>query len=286
MKMGDNGMRWQVGKVTITQLVEIETLGGKEDILPQATPEAIHALEWLWPHFADEAGNLKMSIHSFLIETPTRRIIIDTGIGNDKQGRRNPAWNGRKGPFLQQIAAAGCPAETIDTVLCTHLHVDHVGWNTKLVDRRWVPTFPHARYLMGRVEFDHWSADRSPARAAIFDDSIRPVASAGLVDLIGADHQICDEIGLIATPGHSPGHFSVHIRSEGEEVLLIADVAHHPCQMAHLDWSSTVDTNPLQSAHTRNELFSRFAGTPTRILGGHFVGGTIVRSGEAFRLVM
>jgi len=226
-------MKWQVGKITVTRVVELESVGGKEWLLPEATTEAIGRLEWLRPHFADADGRIRMGVHSLLVETPTRRIIVDTGIGNDKQSRRFPAWNGRKGAFLQDLAAAGCPADTIDTVLCTHLHADHVGWNTKLVGGRWVPTFNRARYLIGRIEFDWAKDDRTPARAAVFDDSIRPIARAGLVDLVDAGHRICDELSLIATPGHSPGHLSVHIRSSGEEALLIGDVAHHPCQMAH-----------------------------------------------------
>ncbi len=186
-------MKWHIGDVTITQFIEIETYGGKEYILPQATPEALRKLAWLCPHFADAAGRIRMSIHSFLVETPTRRIIVDTGMGNDKQNRGQPSWNGRKGPYLEQLAAAGCPPDTIDTVLCTHLHVDHVGWNTVLSDGRWVPTFRNARYLMGRVEFDYWKGVREPGLAAIFDDSVRPVADAGLVDLIDAGHHVCDE---------------------------------------------------------------------------------------------
>ena len=278
-------MKWRIGDVTITQFVEIETYGGKEYILPQATPEALRRLAWLCPHFADAAGRIRMSIHSFLVETPTRRIIVDTGMGNDKT-RVRAEWTGRKGPFLEQLAAAGCPPDTIDTVLCTHLHVDHVGWNTVLSDGRWVPTFRNARYLMGRVEFDHWKNVRDPALAAIFDDSVRPVADAGLVDLIEAGHHVCDEFTVMATPGHSPGHFSVHVRSRGEDALLTGDVAHHPCQMVHLDWCSTIDFDPAQTIRTRHELLSRFAGTPTRILAGHFVGGTIVRDGDVFRLAM
>jgi len=277
-------MKWQIGDVTITQFVEIDTIGGKAHILPQATPEALHEIKWLCPQFADNEGRIRMTIHSFLVETPTRRIIIDTGIGNDKQNRAQPIWNGRTGPFLANLAAAGCPADTIDTVLCTHLHVDHVGWNTILSDGGWIPTFRRARYLMGRTEFDHWKNVHEPSVAAIFDDSIRPVSEAGLVDLIDAGHDVCKELTLVETPGHSPGHLSVHIRSRGEEALVIGDVAHHPCQMVHLDWCSTVDSDPKQAVSTRRELFSRFAGTPAVILGGHFVGGTIVRDGEAFRL--
>jgi len=139
---------------------------------------------------------------------------------------------------------------------------------------------------MGRIEFDWAKDDRTPARTAVFDDSIRPIAGAGLVDLVDAGHRICSELSLIATPGHSPGHLSVHIRSSGEEALLIGDVAHHPCQMAHPHWSSTVDFDPVQAAHTRSALFAQFAGRPVRILGGHFVGGRIARDGDAYRIIM
>lgn len=279
-------MKWQVGDVTITQFVEIDTLGGKAYIMPQATPEALREIPWLRPQFADERGWIRMTIHSFLVETPGRRIVVDTGIGNDKQDRTQPIWNGRKGTFLEDLAAAGCPPDTVDTVICTHLHVDHVGFNTIRVDGRWIPAFPNARYLMGRVEFDYWKDVRTPAFAAIFDDSVRPVAAAGLVDLIDPGHDVCREFDIIPTPGHSPGHFSVHVRSQGEEALLIGDVAHHPCQLVHLDWCSTIDSDPKQAIRTRHELFSRMAGTPARILGGHFTGGTIVRDGDAFRLAI
>jgi glyoxylase-like metal-dependent hydrolase (beta-lactamase superfamily II) len=277
-------MKWQIGDVTITQFVETDTLGGTAFILPQATPDAVRGIEWLRPQFADENGRLRMTINSFLVETPLRRIIVDTGLGNDKQNRIHPVWNGRKGPFLQDLAAAGCPADTIDTVLCTHLHVDHVGWNTVLSQGGWIPAFPNARYLLGRIEFDYWKDVCEPSAAAIFDDSIRPVADAGLVDLIDPGHDVCSELCVIPTPGHSPGHVSIRIRSKGEEALFIGDVAHHPCQLARIDWCSTVDSDPKQAIRTRRDLFSRFAGTPTRILGGHFAGGSIVRDGDAFRL--
>lgn len=120
----------------------------------------------------------------------------------------------------------------------------------------------------------------------MFDDSVRPVADAGLVDLVDSDHRLCEELTLIPSPGHSPGHHCVHVRSAGEEALLIGDVLHHPCQMAHIDWASTADFDGAQSTETRRELFARFAGTGTLVLGGHFFGGRIVRDGEAFRLEM
>jgi len=280
-------MHWNVGKVRITKIVELETVGSTRFILPLAGNEEIRKLPWLVPDFATEEGRLKMSIHSLVVETPSRRIVVDTGLGNDKQGRNVPTWNNRKTPFLETMTAAGFPPDSIDTVLCTHLHVDHVGWNTKLADGKWVPTFANARYVFGKTEYEHWR-DHSdgPDKAAVFNDSVQPIAEAGKADLVASDARLCDEITLIPTPGHSPGHISILIRSDGEEGLLSGDVAHHPCQMAHLDWSSTVDFDPVQSAVTRRQLFGRFADTPTLVIGGHFGAGRIRRDGDAFKFTV
>jgi glyoxylase-like metal-dependent hydrolase (beta-lactamase superfamily II) len=213
--------------------------------------------------------------------------VVDTGLGNDKEGRKIPVWNNRQGPFLDTLTAAGFPPDSIDTVLCTHLHVDHVGWNTKLVGGRWVPTFANARYLFGRTEFEYWREHQEEAdKAAVFNDSVQPIADAGKVDLVASDAKICDEITLISTPGHSPGHVSLHIKSDGEEAVLAGDVAHHPCQMARLDWSSTADSDPTQSAVTRRELFGRFADTPALVIGGHYDAGRIKRDGDAFKFIV
>jgi glyoxylase-like metal-dependent hydrolase (beta-lactamase superfamily II) len=228
-----------------------------------------------------------MSIHSLVLETPTRRIVVDTGLGNDKEGRKVPTWNNRKTPFLETLTQAGFPPDSIDTVLCTHLHVDHVGWNTRLVAGKWVPSFPQARYVFGKREYEHWrDHGDEPDQAAVFEDSVRPIFDAGKAELIASDIRFCDEITMIPTPGHSPGHMSIHIRSEGEEALLTGDVAHHPCQMSHLDWSSTADFDPAQSAVTRRELFSRFANHPTLVIGGHFDAGRIERDGNAFKFTV
>jgi glyoxylase-like metal-dependent hydrolase (beta-lactamase superfamily II) len=221
-----------------------------------------------------------------VVETPSRRIVVDTGLGNDKEGRNVPTWNNRKGPFLETLTAAGFPPDSIDTVLCTHLHVDHVGWNTKLVGGQWIPTFANARYVFGRTEYAYWRDYIDEAdKTAVFNDSVKPVVDAGKADLVASDHRLTDEITLIPTPGHSPGHMSILITSDGETGLLTGDVAHHPCQMAHLDWSSTADFDPVQSAATRRELFSRFADTPTFAIGGHFNAGHIKRDGEAFKFI-
>jgi glyoxylase-like metal-dependent hydrolase (beta-lactamase superfamily II) len=279
---------WRIGEVTVTKIVELEVTGGSRFLLPQATREAIQPIAWLRPHFADEDGRLRMSIHTFVVQTPTRRIVVDTCLGNDKQNRRIPHWNDRQGPFLQDLATAGFPPDSIDTVLCTHLHVDHVGWNTMLRDGKWVPTFPRARYLMGRAEYEHWrdNTAREDMRH-ILADSVTPILDAGLAELVETDHRLCDEIGLVPTVGHTPGHVSVRIASRGEEALITGDFMHHPCQIAHPEWSTTADSDPDQGIRTRWRMFEQLAGRPVLVIGTHFAGATagrLVRDGAAFRL--
>ncbi|MCB1512444.1 MAG: MBL fold metallo-hydrolase, partial [Hyphomicrobiaceae bacterium] len=268
-------MKWQIGDVTVTKVVEIETTGGSRFILPQATREAILPISWLIPHFADEEGRLKMSIHALVVEAPGRRIIVDTCLGNDKQGRRVPTWNERQGRFLEDLAEAGFPRETFDTVLCTHLHTDHVGWNTMLVDGKWVPTFPRAAYLFGRIEYEHWSAQTSREDMQhVFGDSVWPIHEAGLAQLVEWDHQICPEVRLVPSPGHSPGHASVMIESKGQRAMITGDFAHHPCQLAHPEWASTADYDPAAGEATRRRLFGELEGEPVLVIGTHFAGPT------------
>jgi glyoxylase-like metal-dependent hydrolase (beta-lactamase superfamily II) len=284
-------LSWRVGEVTITRILELEATGGTRFILPQATPEVIREIAWLSPHFADENGKLRMSIHALVVEAPGRRIIVDTCIGNDKQ-RDIPTWSGLQTNFLADLEAAGFAPETIDTVLCTHLHVDHVGWNTKLVDGRWVPTFPKARYLIGRSEFEYWQAEEAetehPERSP-FHDSVKPVFEAGLVDLVETDHQVCPEVSLEPTLGHTPGHVSIRIRSKGEEALITGDFAHHPCQLAHPEWASNADFDKAASTATRKRVFGALEGSKVLVIGTHFASptaGHVVREGHSWRLAV
>jgi glyoxylase-like metal-dependent hydrolase (beta-lactamase superfamily II) len=282
-------MKWRVGEVTVTKIVELEVTGGSRFILPQATREAVLPIGWLRPDFADELGRLKMSIHALVVETPSRRIVVDTCLGNDKENRRIPTWNRLQTSFLADLAAAGYPRETIDTVICTHLHVDHVGWNTMLAKDHWVPTFPKARYLMGRIEFAHWTSQHEREdMSAVLADSVTPVWEAGLVDLVETDHRICDEVSLVPTLGHTPGHVSVRIASQREEALITGDFMHHPCQIARPEWSSTADSDPVEARLTRERMLTQLADTPILVIGTHFAGRTAGRvdlDGDAYRLV-
>ena len=279
--------QWQIGDIKITRIVEVEIAGGTRFILPDALRDAVKPIDWLRPHFADDDGNLIMSIHALVVETPGRRIIVDTCLGNDKQ-RDIPVWHMRSGPFLSDLAAAGYARESIDTVLCTHLHVDHVGWNTMLVDGRWQPTFPRARYLFGREEWEHWDAEGSKDQMGVaIDDSVRPIVEAGLHELVEVDQDLGDGLTLEPTRGHTPGHVSLRIRSRGEEALITGDFVHHPCQMARLDWCSSADFDREQARETRLRMLESLADKPVLVIGTHFAtpsAGKVVRDGDAYRL--
>ncbi|MCZ6888006.1 MAG: MBL fold metallo-hydrolase [Gammaproteobacteria bacterium] len=266
--------QWKIGDIKITRIVEMEVTGGSRFILPDATRDACLEYPWLHPHFMDEAGNLIMSIHALVVDTGERRIVVDTCIGNDKQ-RSIPNWTNLQTSFLADLAAAGYPRETIDTVLCTHLHVDHVGWNTMLVDGEWVPTFANARYLVGEKEWAYWDVnEEEETYGSVMADSVRPVIAAGLVDFVDMDYRLTDEIWLEPTPGHTPGHVSVHISSRGEDALITGDCVHHPCQMTRTDWCSSADYDTAQGRRTREVLLEKYADQDTLIIGTHFATPT------------
>jgi glyoxylase-like metal-dependent hydrolase (beta-lactamase superfamily II) len=254
-------------------------------VLPDAQPAKVLPIEWLRPHFIDDDGNLITSIFSLLVESAGARLVIDTCLGNDKQ-RAVPMWHERQGAFLEQIAAAGFARETVDYVVCTHLHPDHVGWNTMLVDGEWRPTFPNARYLFSEKDWEWLDAQPVTALGDYCGDSVRPVFDAGLAELFTPDHAVTDEVWLESTPGHSPGHISVRISSRGENAIVTGDLIHHPCQMAKPHWCSPFDFDSKQALRTRNDFLRRFSDEPVLVIGSHFAtptAGRIVRDGEVYR---
>jgi glyoxylase-like metal-dependent hydrolase (beta-lactamase superfamily II) len=276
--------RWKIGNVNITRVVDDVASWIGQLILPQATPEAVRSIPWLAP-FLDPEGRLVISIHALIVESCGRRILVDTCLGNGKERPIVPEWHLRSTPFLADLAKAGAPRESIDIVLCTHLHIDHVGWNTMRVNDRWVPTFLNSRYLFARAEWEYWK-DQPEDYGPVITDSVRPIVDAGLADLVEADHEITDEVRLEPTPGHTPGHVSVRIRSAGEDAAITGDVMHHPCQVAHPEWSTVLDHDSDESARTRRAFLERCAHAPVLVIGTHFTtptAGRIVREGNAYR---
>jgi len=279
---------WQLGDVKITRIIESEAPWPGTFIMPNATPENMKKESWMLPHFADEKGKLRMSIHALVLESKGKRIMVDTCIGNDKV-RSNPAWSNLKLPFLQDLAKAGYTPESIDRVVCTHLHVDHVGWNTRLENGKWVPTFPNARYIIGGTEWDFWSCFDGKDMRDPVEDSVRPVVDAGQADLVDSTHRITDEVWLEPTPGHTPGHHSVRISSKGQEAVITGDLMHHPVQCQYPEWDDSFDSDGAQAKKTRRAFCERYADSRVLVFGTHFAtpsAGRIVKHGDAFRFVL
>jgi glyoxylase-like metal-dependent hydrolase (beta-lactamase superfamily II) len=281
-------LSWTVGAVKVTRIVEMEmpvAHDAERPFLAEATPEALRAMSWLYPDFVDEQDRMRLSIHALLVEAPDLRLVVDTCIGNDKVrgllGKRALST-----PFLRYMEEAGWSRDSVDAVVCTHLHVDHVGWNTMLRDGLWVPTFPNARYLIGRAELEHWRGEPDGEQREILSDSVQPILDAGLAELVEMDHRISPEIRLVPTPGHTPGHVSVMIESEGQSAVITGDMTHHPCQMGHPDWSPPFDSDGQASAVLRRRMFAEWADKSILVIGTHYAAptaGYIRRDGEAFR---
>jgi glyoxylase-like metal-dependent hydrolase (beta-lactamase superfamily II) len=279
--------RWRIGDVEITRVVESETPIPTGFMFGDQKLEILEQASWLTPYYVTPDRRLVTSIHAFVIDDGDHKIVVDTCVGNDKV-RRMPFWNRLQLPFLSHLEELGHPAESVDRVLCTHLHVDHVGWNTRWVDGRWVPTFPNARYLIGRTEWEHWSAEPPDPGEDILGDSVRPIVEAGLADLVESDHRVSPAVWLESTPGHTPGHVSVRIRSQGAEAVITGDLMHHPLQIADPDTATTFDSDTDRARRTRKEFVARYTDAPVLVLGTHFAtpsGGRIVRERGVLRLV-
>ena len=281
---------WRVGDVEIARIVEV--YGFEDDIsmlLPEATPQYLQQFGWLVPHFATPAGRMIISFQCFVLRSRGRTAMIDTCIGNDRK-REFDVFCNMHNSFLEDLDAAGFPAASVTDVLCTHLHFDHVGWNTRLVDGQWVPTFPQARYLFGRREWQHWQHLRATGGYHHIDhlvDSIDPILAAGLEHFIDPDFRLSDEVSLIPTPGHTPGHVSVLIESRGQQAVITGDLMHNPVQIAIPATEARFDMDKAQAARTRCEFVQRFCNSGTLVIGSHFAeptAGLIVQDGNAWKL--
>lgn len=283
---------WIVGDITVHRVDEtIMFTETGEWLLPAATPDVVTRHDWLVPDFADRTGGLRLSCHSFAFEVGGLRVLVDTGIGNGKT-RANPAWHDLRTDYPDRLAAAGFPPESVDLVVLTHLHTDHVGWNTRPRDGEWVPTFTRARHLTSRVEREFWAGyDMDGPRRQVFRDSVLPVEDAGLLDLVDAPDdgvEVAPGVRLLPTPGHTPGHVAVLLTSGDQRALITGDCLHHPVQLARPDITSCVDIDPEQARRTRHALLADLAGTDTLLLGTHFpppTGGRVVAGGDGYRLV-
>lgn len=281
----------RIGDIAVARVVEAEGPFAPLDfLLPQFRPEMLQEHAWLQPTFVDEQVRVVMSFHSYVLRTPRHVILVDGCVGNGKERPARPMWHRQDVPYLERLAAAGVRPEQVDVVFCTHLHADHVGWNTRLRDGRWVPTFPNAKYIFARREYEHWEAlvraGEAPNHGS-FTDSVLPVMEAKQAQLVESDHEIEDGIHLEAAYGHTPGTCLLHANSQGRHGVFTGDVMHTPVQLADPSLSSRFCSDPAQSAATRRALCERYAETDTTLFTGHFPApgaARIVRRGSAFIL--
>lgn len=293
---GADMKRHRIGGFTAARVVEIEPpLATPAQMFPDFDPEIFRAhAGWLTERDAYDpvTDMLKLSIHSWVLRTKHHTIVIDTCCGNDRERPKFPIAHHLDTPYLDNLRAAGVDPDKVDFVCCTHLHVDHVGWNTRLENGRWVPTFRNARYLFSKADYDHWDkmnrADPAkPANYGAFDDGVLPVVSAGLATFVdGARHELEDDVAIEPAPGHTPGSVMLAARSEGAEALFIGDAMHHPLQIVLPDWSSRFCVDRAQAARTRRAILERCVENRSLLAPAHFKAPhacRVHRDGAAYR---
>jgi glyoxylase-like metal-dependent hydrolase (beta-lactamase superfamily II) len=283
----------RIGDFEVHRITEFEgPFIAPETFFPDFDGEVLRAHpEMADPRLIDPAtGKLVFSFHCFVVKTGRHTILIDSCLGNDKERPTRPQFHRLRTPFLADLGSAGVSVEDIDYVMCTHLHWDHVGWNTRLENGRWVPTFPNARYVMARREFDHWHGvqqrgEDSPHRRA-FEDSVLPVVRTGQSVLVDDDYAFEDGFWFESAPGHTPGNVVIHAASGTERAVFLGDVVHHQLQLARPDWSTLACSDPALSRSTRTRLIEEYAERRTRLFPAHFPApttGHIVRKAGAYR---
>ncbi|MBV9552846.1 MAG: MBL fold metallo-hydrolase [Alphaproteobacteria bacterium] len=272
----------RIGEFAVDRIADYEgPFFAPADFFPDFDPAVVSEnAELLGPRLIEPGtGKLMFSFHSFVVRTGRHTILIDSCIGNDKDRPSRPQFHRMRGPFIDDLARLGIRPEEVDYVMCTHLHWDHVGWNTRLQNGSWVPTFPNAKYVMAKTEYDHWqdfhaSGADSP-HALAFEDSILPVVKTGQALLVGDDYALDDGLWFEAYPGHTPGNVVIHARSGGASGVFIGDVLHHPLQCIKPAWSTMACTDPALSRVSRTRLIEEHADSGALILPAHFPAPTV-----------
>jgi glyoxylase-like metal-dependent hydrolase (beta-lactamase superfamily II) len=285
-------LKFAAGDLTIHRVIEQETsfLPALE-MFPDLTGERLaENRSWLKQAKAlDDDDTLILCFQSYIVRTPHHTILIDTCIGNDKPRPTRPKWDMKTdNTYIGGLKAAGFSVEDIDFVMCTHLHPDHVGWNTRLQNGRWVPTFPNARYVFGKTEFEHWTAQHAKAAVPQFVDSVLPVVEAKRADIVGNDLAVGDHARILPTPGHTPGHVAFAFGKGKDDAVFSGDLIHSPLQAVYPDLSLKFDVDPAQAARTRRGFLERYCDTDTLCCTAHFPSpsaGKIRRKGDGFACV-
>ncbi|MSP31449.1 MAG: MBL fold metallo-hydrolase [Pseudolabrys sp.] len=231
---------------------------------------------WLAPNFYQaETGKLIASNHSWLLHTGRHVVLIDSCSGNHKPRPEMARYDMLNTSYLENLKAAGVQPEEIDFVLCTHLHVDHVGWNTRLENGRWVPTFRNAKHVMSRVEHDFWCAKaRDPATQQtlknVYNDSVLPVVENGMAVMFDNGYSLDDCLTIVPAPGHTPGHVRIDLRSKEQSAIFCGDVLHNPVQVPLWHWNTVFCDNPTQAKQSRHDVLSLCAESGALLMPMHF----------------
>jgi glyoxylase-like metal-dependent hydrolase (beta-lactamase superfamily II) len=283
-----------LGDFRIARAVEYEgPFVRPQDFFPDWDPAVLEETrDWVGPLMDATSGQMILSFHAFVLRTGRHTIVVDTCLGNDKERPLRPVGHRRKGDFMATLAAAGARPEEVDFVMCTHLHWDHVGWNTRLADGRWVPTFPNARYVIARREYAHMDALHSRGDTSMhglaFADSVQPIVRAERAVLVDDDYALEDGVWLEPCPGHTPGNVVINVRSLRARGVFPGDVLHSPLQLARPEWSSRACDDPALSSISRQRFVEQHADTGNVVMPAHFLApsaGCIVRRGRAFGFV-
>lgn len=262
-------LHWQIGAARVVRILDREANLHLSQVIGDYDEQRLHEhRQWLPQQFLDDNDHYRLAVQALLIESCGKRIIVDTCLGQHILPF-DAAFQHVGHDFLEELAAEGFARESIDYVMCTHMHYDHIGWNTMRAGDRWVPTFPNARYLFARAEWDYYTRHDDYEYMSV-QNCVQPIVDAGLADFVDTDYRITDEVELMPTPGHTPGHVSVLIRSQGVEAFITGDMTHHPVQWAEPHWSCVSDKDRLQAAQTRRLLRERLGNSATLVIGTHF----------------